>query len=95
MRIKYIALHCVVTRLLIRHVIIEIPHYASMRGHERDITIMRSEDGIKWREHTTSSTEQDIISAFGSSFEGEGTIHEFQEAEKFQYAFKIERSYKY
>ena len=33
-------------------VVIEVPHFASLRGREREITVLRSDDGESWREHT-------------------------------------------
>ena len=53
-------------------VIIEVPHFASLRGHEREIVILRSEDGEHWKEHPLDATEDAIQEALGGSFEGEG-----------------------
>ena len=55
-----------------RPVIIEVPHFASLRGKEREITILRSDNGETWREHTLEATEDAIQEALGGSFEGEG-----------------------
>ena len=51
-------------------VIIEVPHFASMRGKEREIVILRSDDGEHWREHTVEATEEAINEALNGSFEG-------------------------
>ena len=51
--------------------IIEIPHYASLRGLERDVTVMRSDDGSVWREHHVVSTVGALSRAMDGSFEGE------------------------
>ncbi|KAK5618835.1 hypothetical protein CRENBAI_010585 [Crenichthys baileyi] len=32
-------------------VIVEIPHFASMRGQERELILLRSENGESWKEH--------------------------------------------
>ena len=32
-------------------VIIEVPHFASLRGKEREIVILRSDNGENWKEH--------------------------------------------
>ncbi|XP_073958631.1 uncharacterized protein isoform X2 [Choristoneura fumiferana] len=45
-------------------VILEVPHYASLRGKEREIVILRSDNGTSWREHNTDATDdvvQDIL----------------------------------
>ena len=55
-----------------RPVVIEVPHYASLRGKEREIAVLRSDNGQTWREHTADSSEAAIASALGGSFEGEG-----------------------
>ena len=52
--------------------IIEVPHFASLRGKEREIVILRSDNGKEWREHTAEATEDAINEALNGSFEGEG-----------------------
>ncbi|CAB3233076.1 unnamed protein product [Arctia plantaginis] len=45
-------------------VILEVPHYASLRGKEREIVILRSDNGTSWREHNADATDdvvQDIL----------------------------------
>ena len=32
-------------------VVLEVPHFASLRGREREIVILRSDDGQRWAEH--------------------------------------------
>lgn len=32
-------------------VIVEIPHFGSMRGKERELIILRSDNGETWKEH--------------------------------------------
>ena len=55
-----------------RPVIIEVPHFASLRGREREIVVLRSDNGETWKEHPVEATEDAIHSALGGSFEGEG-----------------------
>lgn len=55
-----------------RPVIIEVPHFASLRGKEREIVILRSDNGETWREHNMEATEEAIQEALNGSFEGEG-----------------------
>lgn len=51
--------------------IIEVPHFASLRGKEREITVLRSENGQTWREHTVPATEEAFNDALqGASFTG-------------------------
>jgi len=51
-------------------VIIEIPHFASLRGNEREILVMRSDDGKKWTEHTLEPTDEMVFKAVNGSFDG-------------------------
>nr|XP_055061771.1 ankyrin-2 isoform X4 [Misgurnus anguillicaudatus] len=41
-------------------VIVEIPHFAALRGIERELVILRSETGESWREHHCEHTEEDL-----------------------------------
>lgn len=52
-------------------VIIEVPHFASLRGKEREITILRSDNGETWREHTLEATEEAVQDVLNESFDGE------------------------
>nr|XP_015925393.1 ankyrin-2 isoform X6 [Parasteatoda tepidariorum] len=52
-------------------VIIEVPHFASTRGKEREITILRSDTGESWREHTLEASEEAVQEVLNESFEGE------------------------
>jgi ankyrin len=55
-------------------VIIEVPHFASLRGKEREIVILRSDNGETWREHTLEASEEAVQDVLNESFEGEGVI---------------------
>jgi ankyrin len=50
-------------------VVLEIPHYASLRGKEREILILRSDNGEKWYEHPIVATESAIEEALGCTLE--------------------------
>ena len=50
--------------------IIEIPHFASLRGNEREIQVMRSDDGKKWEEHKLQPTDDLVFKAVNDSFDG-------------------------
>ncbi|XP_076327360.1 uncharacterized protein LOC143234139 isoform X6 [Tachypleus tridentatus] len=52
-------------------VVIEVPHFTSLRGKEREITILRSDNGEVWREHTLEATEEAVQDVLNESFEGE------------------------
>ncbi|KAM6972604.1 ankyrin-2-like [Aplochiton taeniatus] len=41
-------------------VIVEIPHFAALRGSERELVILRSETGENWREHHCDHTEEEL-----------------------------------
>ncbi|XP_016347191.1 ankyrin-2-like isoform X4 [Sinocyclocheilus anshuiensis] len=41
-------------------VIVEIPHFAALRGTERELVILRSETGESWREHYCEHTEEEL-----------------------------------
>lgn len=57
-----------------RPVIIEIPHFASMRGVEREIQVLRSDDGKKWEEHKLQPTDDVVFKAVNDSFDGRSSI---------------------
>jgi len=50
--------------------IIEVPHFASLRGEEREIAILRSDDGQSWREHSAPASEDAIHEMLEGHFEG-------------------------
>nr|XP_033811838.1 ankyrin-2 isoform X25 [Geotrypetes seraphini] len=41
-------------------VIVEIPHFAALRGKERELVILRSENGDNWKEHYCEYTEDEL-----------------------------------
>ena len=49
-------------------ILIEVPHYASMRGREREIIILRSDNGETWKEHPIEATDQAIQNSVGLFF---------------------------
>lgn len=56
----------------VRPVIIEVPHFAALRGKEREIIVLRSDNGETWREHTLEATEEAVQEVLNESFDGEG-----------------------
>ncbi|XP_034041476.1 ankyrin-3 isoform X14 [Thalassophryne amazonica] len=41
-------------------VIVEIPHFGSMRGKERELIVLRSDNGDTWKEHQSDATPEDL-----------------------------------
>ncbi|KAI4469652.1 ankyrin repeat and protein kinase domain-containing protein [Holotrichia oblita] len=52
-------------------VIIEVPHFAALRGKEREIVILRSDNGETWREHTIDASDDILNEVLNDSFEAE------------------------
>ena len=52
--------------------IIEVPHFAALRGKEREIVILRSDNGETWREHTLEATEDAVQEVLQESFDADG-----------------------
>lgn len=48
----------------------EIPHFGSMRGHERELIILRSENGESWKEHLYDCKTEDLVQLLGGMDEG-------------------------
>lgn len=57
-----------------RPVIIEVPHFAALRGKEREIIVLRSDNGETWKEHTLEATEEAVQEVLNESFDGEGNL---------------------
>jgi hypothetical protein len=53
-------------------VIMEVPHFASLRGKEREIVILRSDNGETWREHTIDNSDEIISEVLNDCLEPEG-----------------------
>lgn len=53
-------------------VIIEVPHFAALRNKEREIVILRSDNGEAWKEHTLEATEDAVQDVLQESFDGDG-----------------------
>ena len=51
--------------------IIEVPHFAALRGKEREIVILRSDNGETWKEHTLEATEDAVQDVLQESFDGD------------------------
>ncbi|XP_052770358.1 ankyrin-2-like isoform X10 [Mya arenaria] len=51
-------------------ILIEIPHFASLRDKEREIQVMRSDDGENWTEHPLVADDDAVAKAMDGVFEG-------------------------
>ncbi|CAF1287039.1 unnamed protein product [Rotaria magnacalcarata] len=52
-------------------VILEIPHFASLRHREREIVVLRSDNGEKWTEHTGPTTDEAVREVLGDVVDSE------------------------
>ncbi|CAF0980387.1 unnamed protein product [Rotaria sordida] len=52
-------------------VILEIPHFASLRNREREIVVLRSDNGEKWTEHTGPTTDEAVREVLGDIVDSE------------------------
>ncbi|XP_054874604.1 ankyrin-3 isoform X11 [Amphiprion ocellaris] len=46
-------------------VIVEIPHFGSMRGKERELIVLRSDNGDTWKEHQSDASPEDLTELLG------------------------------
>lgn len=51
-------------------VIVEIPHFGSMRGKERELIVLRSENGETWKEHQYDSRHENLSEILNGMNEG-------------------------
>lgn len=49
-------------------VVIEVPHFASLQDRQRDITILRSDDGEVWKEHINKFPLSEVHNIIKNSF---------------------------
>lgn len=52
--------------------IVEIPHFGSMRGKERELIVLRSDNGDTWKEHQSDVRPEDLTDLLAGMDEGEG-----------------------
>lgn len=51
-------------------VIVEIPHFGSMRGKERELIVLRSDNGDTWKEHQSEVRTEDLTDLLAGMDEG-------------------------
>lgn len=56
-------------------VIVEIPHFGSMRGKERELIMLRSENGETWKEHHYDCKTEDLNELLNGMDEGKMVIN--------------------
>jgi len=61
--------------IVCRPVMLEVPHFASLRGREREVAILRSDNGYSWYEHPIITTDEAVQKCLSGNFEGEGDYH--------------------
>ncbi|KAM9011638.1 ankyrin-3 isoform 8-T8 [Ara ararauna] len=59
-------------------VIVEIPHFGSMRGKERELIVLRSENGETWKEHQYDSKHEDLTEVLNGMDEELDSIEELE-----------------
>ncbi|NXU48435.1 ANK3 protein, partial [Turnix velox] len=59
-------------------VIVEIPHFGSMRGKERELIVLRSENGETWKEHQYDSKLEDLTEILNGMDEELDSIEELE-----------------
>lgn len=52
-----------------------MPHFASLRGKQREIIVLRSDNGETWKEHTLEANEEAIRDVLNYSFDGNGNYY--------------------
>lgn len=52
----------------------EIPHFGSMRGQERELILLRSENGETWKEHLYDCKTDDLNQLLNGMDEGEKSV---------------------
>ncbi|KAL1117549.1 hypothetical protein AAG570_003864, partial [Ranatra chinensis] len=60
-------------------IIIEVPHFVSLRGKERELVVMRSDNGTTWKEHCLEDSQNAVQHILNHSFNGDD-ISDFDEA---------------
>lgn len=56
-------------------VIVEIPHFGSMRGKERELIVLRSDNGDTWKEHQSDARPEDLADLLTGMDEGKGRVN--------------------
>ncbi len=49
-------------------ILLEVPHFASVEGRDREVITLRCDSGDSWKAHPTEATDQSIRDALGVAF---------------------------
>ncbi|CAH8591301.1 unnamed protein product [Schistosoma turkestanicum] len=60
-------------------ILLEIPHYAFLNGKNREIIILRSDNGETWKEHPLDATDQAVQDTLNGHFDYAGSFEELRE----------------
>lgn len=52
----------------------EIPHFGSMRGKERELIVLRSDNGDTWKEHQFDTRPEDLTELLAGMEEGNNDL---------------------
>ncbi|XP_039222593.1 ankyrin-3 isoform X40 [Crotalus tigris] len=59
-------------------VVVEIPHFGSMRGKERELIVLRSENGETWKEHQYDSKHENLTDILNGMNEEMDSVEELE-----------------
>ncbi|XP_058045383.1 ankyrin-3 isoform X9 [Ahaetulla prasina] len=59
-------------------VVVEIPHFGSMRGKERELIVLRSENGETWKEHQYDSKHETLLEVLNGMNEELDSVEELE-----------------
>uniref|UniRef100_U3F9A3 Ankyrin-3 n=2 Tax=Micrurus TaxID=8634 RepID=U3F9A3_MICFL len=59
-------------------VVVEIPHFGSMRGKERELIVLRSENGETWKEHQYDSKHENLLEILNGMNEELDSVEELE-----------------
>uniref|UniRef100_H3CI87 Ankyrin 2 n=1 Tax=Tetraodon nigroviridis TaxID=99883 RepID=H3CI87_TETNG len=57
-------------------VIVEVPHFAALRGRQRELVVLRTQSGDSWKEHQCEHTQQELNLVLNGLDEGLDTPEE-------------------
>ncbi|EDV90942.1 GH23945 [Drosophila grimshawi] len=52
-------------------IVLEVPHFGALREREREIIILRSDNGESWREHSVYENEEHLLETLNETIDGE------------------------
>lgn len=49
-------------------ILLEVPHFASIHGRDREVITLRCDHGDSWKAHPLEATDQSVQDALGTAF---------------------------